>query len=196
MGDKLPDVFSTHSAARFCRVTPMTIIRWVEEGRIKAYKTPGGHRRIMRGDLEDFCRRAGIPFQWAERVDTDGTRRLLIIDDDKAVVDAILDAVIDEGAGDSGQWEVEHTDNAFDAGRLVSTFRPDMVFIDTQLPGAHAGRMATAIRNDPATSRARVVAVTPEGAPRPVEFDDVLIHPIAKRAVQRITGPLPLVKPT
>jgi hypothetical protein len=38
--------------------------------------------------------------------------------------------------------------------------------------------------------------VTPEGAPRPVEFDDVLIHPIAKRAVQRITGPLPLVKPT
>ena len=41
-----------------------------------------------------------------------------------------------------------------------------------------------------------VVAVTPEGAPRPVEFDDVLIHPIAKRAVQRITGPLPLVKPT
>ena len=63
MAKKLPDVFSTHSAARFCRVTPMTIIRWIEEGRIKAYKTPGGHRRIMRADLEDFCRRSQIPMQ-------------------------------------------------------------------------------------------------------------------------------------
>ena len=33
MGKKIPDVFSTHSAARFCRVTPMTIIRWIDEGR-------------------------------------------------------------------------------------------------------------------------------------------------------------------
>ena len=56
MAKKIPDVFSTHSAAKFCRVTPMTIIRWIDEGRIKAYKTPGGHRRIMRADLEDFCR--------------------------------------------------------------------------------------------------------------------------------------------
>ena len=60
MVPKIPDVFSTHTAARFCRVTPMTIIRWVDESRIRAYKTPGGHRRIMRADLEDFCRRGGI----------------------------------------------------------------------------------------------------------------------------------------
>ena len=64
--NKRPDVFSTHSAAKYCRVTPMTIIRWVEEGRIKAYKTPGGHRRIMRADLDDFCRTAGIPIDWHE----------------------------------------------------------------------------------------------------------------------------------
>jgi excisionase family DNA binding protein len=95
MTRKVPDVFSTHSAARFCRVTPMTIIRWIEEGRIRAYKTPGGHRRIMRADLEDFSRRNGIPFIWEERVENAEVRRLLIVDDDKSTVDAILDAIFD-----------------------------------------------------------------------------------------------------
>ncbi len=87
MAQKLPDVFSTHSAAKFCRVTPMTIIRWIDEGRIKAYKTPGGHRRIMRADLEDFCRRNQIPMQWEDRVDA-GTQRVLIVDDDPSVVES------------------------------------------------------------------------------------------------------------
>ncbi len=195
MSRKIPDVFSTHSAARFCRVTPMTIIRWIEEGRIRAYKTPGGHRRIMLADLEDFCRRSGIPFLWEERVETSEVRRLLIVDDDKSVVDAILDAIFDEDdEGNQGSWEVEHTDNAFDAGRLMNSFRPDFVFVDVNLPGVDAARMARSIRTDPATPNARVVAITQDGTYRPVEFDDVINRPIAKKAVRRLTDPIPTIK--
>ena len=195
MSLKVPDVFSTHSAARFCRVTPMTIIRWIEEGRIRAYKTPGGHRRIMRADLEDFSRRNAIPLLWEERVENADVRRLLIVDDDKSTVDAILDAIFDEDdEGNQTAWEVEHTDNAFDAGRLVNSFRPDLVFVDVNLPGVDAARMARAIRTDPATSQARVVAITQDGTYRPVEFDDVLNRPIAKKAVRRLTDPLPQIK--
>jgi excisionase family DNA binding protein len=195
MTRKVPDVFSTHSAARFCRVTPMTIIRWIEEGRIRAYKTPGGHRRIMRADLEDFSRRNGIPFIWEERVENAEVRRLLIVDDDKSTVDAILDAIFDEAdEATQGAWEVEHTDNAFDAGRLVSSFRPDLVFVDVNLPGVDAARMARAIRTDPATMQARVIAITQDGTYRPVEFDDVINRPIAKKAVRRLTDPLPTIK--
>lgn len=195
MTRKVPDVFSTHSAARFCRVTPMTIIRWIEEGRIRAYKTPGGHRRIMRADLEDFSRRNGIPLIWEERVENTEVRRLLIVDDDKSTVDAILDAIFDEGdEGNQSAWEVEHTDNAFDAGRLVSSFRPDLVFVDVNLPGVDAARMARAIRTDPATTQARVIAITQDGTYRPVEFDDVINRPIAKKAVRRLTDPIPPIK--
>ena len=198
MVPKIPDVFSTHTAARFCRVTPMTIIRWVDESRIRAYKTPGGHRRIMRADLEDFCRRGGIPFIWEDRVEIDQVRRLLIIDDDKSVIDAILDALVDSEGSEDAQpsWEVEHTDNAFDAGRLVSSFRPDFVFVDLQLAGVDVTRMARAIRSDPATAHARVVAITSDGTYRAVEFDDVLNRPIAKRAVRGITDPIPIIKST
>lgn len=188
MAKNIPDVFSTHSAARFCRVTPMTIIRWIEEGRIKAYKTPGGHRRIMRADLEDFCRKAGIPMQWEERVDTpDETPRVLIVDDDPSVVDTILDALMDTG---NEGLSVETTDNAFDAGRLMSAFKPQFVFLDVGLPGADMVKVAASIRADSATARTRIVAVASEGATVSGPFDDVLRHPITQGAVRTVTGPI------
>ncbi len=188
MAKNIPDVFSTHSAARFCRVTPMTIIRWIEEGRIKAYKTPGGHRRIMRADLEDFCRKAGIPMQWEERVDTpEETPRVLIVDDDPSVVDTILDALMDTG---NEGLSVETTDNAFDAGRLMSAFKPQFVFLDVGLPGADMVKVAASIRADSATARTRIVAVASEGATVSGPFDDVLRHPITQGAVRTVTGPI------
>ena len=114
----------------------MTIIRWVEEGRIRAYKTPGGHRRIMRADLEDFCRRAGIPVEW-ESQPTENIQRVLIIDDDASEVSAILDALLDEdGGARGGAFKVEHTDNAFEGGQLLVTFKPDILFVALTLPAS------------------------------------------------------------
>ena len=105
---KIPDVFSTHSAAKFCRVTPMTIIRWIEEGRINAYKTPGGHRRIMRDDLIVFCQSAGIPTDWAQHNDQ-RTRKVLVVDSDAATVNAILDDLLDaEDPNSPLAFQVEH----------------------------------------------------------------------------------------
>lgn len=190
MAKNIPDVFSTHSAAKFCRVTPMTIIRWIEEGRIKAYKTPGGHRRIMRADLEDFCRRSGIPMQWEVRVDKSETQRVLVIDGDSAVVDTILDALVDERSGRGDAFSVEHAENAFDAGRLLIEFRPHFVFLNVATSGVSAEQVAVAVRADRGATQARLVAILPEGVARPPLFDDALRFPIAPGAVKAITGPV------
>jgi excisionase family DNA binding protein len=196
MAHKLPDVFSTHSAAKFCRVTPMTIIRWIDEGRIRAYKTPGGHRRIMRGDLEEFCRKAGIPMQWEDRVHA-GTRRILIIDDDPTVVDAILDALLDEGDPEAANaFEVERTDNAFNGGRLLAAFRPDVIFVDLDLPGVDATMVGETVREEPTTTKSRLVGVSRPGIRTlPPKFDALLSRPFARTEVRQATGPLPKLPP-
>jgi excisionase family DNA binding protein len=54
-------ILSTRAAARLCGVHDSTVVRWVEKGLLAAFKTPGGHRRIFRGDLADFMRRYGLP---------------------------------------------------------------------------------------------------------------------------------------
>ena len=44
-------VFTTFEAAKLCHVSPLSIINWVNAGRLAAFRTPGGHRRIRREDL-------------------------------------------------------------------------------------------------------------------------------------------------
>src|SRR5215468_10825888 len=80
-GVRPKDIFSTHDAARICRVTPMTVIRWIKEGKIPAFRTAGGHRRILVDDLARFCAARGIPFA-AEHGEAG---RVLVADADPAV---------------------------------------------------------------------------------------------------------------
>jgi len=119
------EVFSTHEAARVCRVTPMTVIRWIEEGRIPAFKTAGGHRRILRADLYSFCRARGIP------VGGESSARVLVIAPDSEVREAIVQVC----RRASPESEIAVAPDAFDAGRLVSELRPGLVFLDARAAG-------------------------------------------------------------
>lgn len=47
-----PATFSTREAARLLGVSVRTVQIWVEEERLQAWKTPGGHRRILVSSLQ------------------------------------------------------------------------------------------------------------------------------------------------
>ena len=47
-----PDWISLGPASRRLGVDPDTLRRWADDGRIRAYATPGGHRRFLRPDLD------------------------------------------------------------------------------------------------------------------------------------------------
>ena len=44
-------------AARYLGVSEPTLRKWTDEGRIKTFRTPGGHRRYRYEDLDDFRER-------------------------------------------------------------------------------------------------------------------------------------------
>lgn len=50
----------TREVAELFRVTPTTVIRWAEKGRITCSRTIGGHRRFPRDEIEELARSAGI----------------------------------------------------------------------------------------------------------------------------------------
>ncbi len=56
---------TTHQAARLLGVSLPTVVKWIKQGRLEAYKTPGGHRRIPEAALEEFCRSFGMPLPTA-----------------------------------------------------------------------------------------------------------------------------------
>jgi excisionase family DNA binding protein len=48
--------FTTNDIAQICSVTRQTVINWIKGGKLKAVLTPGGHRRVSRGELVRFLR--------------------------------------------------------------------------------------------------------------------------------------------
>jgi excisionase family DNA binding protein len=53
------DALSLGQASRLLGVDPDTLRRWSDQGKVKAYRTPGGHRRFDRASLERIRRSGG-----------------------------------------------------------------------------------------------------------------------------------------
>jgi excisionase family DNA binding protein len=147
------DTYSTHDVAKICCVTPTTVIRWIEDGLIPAFKTVGGHRRVRREDLEKVCRDRGIPFNVPTGTEVG---RILVVDDEPVVLDLVRDVVKEL----SHKFEVEVAKDAFDAGRLVVAFRPQLIFLDLMMPGVDGFEVCARLKKDPATTHTEIIAIT------------------------------------
>lgn len=149
----IKDTYSTHDVAKICCVTPTTVIRWIEDGLIPAFKTVGGHRRVRREDLERVCRERNIPFAVPAGTEVG---RILVVDDEPVVLDLVRDVVKEL----NHKFEVEVAKDAFDAGRLVVSFRPQLIFLDLMMPGVDGFEVCTRLKKDSATKDTEVIAIT------------------------------------
>lgn len=49
---KQKEIYGTNEVAKILGVSPTTVWKWCKEGKIKCGKTPGGHFRIPRSEVE------------------------------------------------------------------------------------------------------------------------------------------------
>jgi excisionase family DNA binding protein len=57
----MKNVFTTGEAAKLCRVSQQTIIRWTDAGKLKHFRITGStHRRITREQLAAFAGENGM----------------------------------------------------------------------------------------------------------------------------------------
>jgi excisionase family DNA binding protein len=45
------ELLTPSHVARLFRVRPKTVVRWAEEGKLTAMRTPGGHRRFLASEV-------------------------------------------------------------------------------------------------------------------------------------------------
>jgi excisionase family DNA binding protein len=45
-------IFSISEAADYLGVSPLTLRNWEKQSKIRAFRTPGGHRRFRKSDLD------------------------------------------------------------------------------------------------------------------------------------------------
>ncbi len=55
-------LYTTNQLAKLFGVVPTTVIDWIERGKLEAFKTLGGHRRITHQAVLDFLHRHRLPY--------------------------------------------------------------------------------------------------------------------------------------
>jgi excisionase family DNA binding protein len=147
-------VLTTFQAADYCQVSPFTIRNWIESGVLRGYKTPGGHRRILKRDLDEFLKKHGMPVP--DEPDRPVRNKVLVVDDDKAVNDFVskIVAQVDREA------EIAVATDGFEAGAKVASFKPHVVILDLRMPGLDGFQVCEKIKGDPAVAGATVIGIT------------------------------------
>ncbi len=108
---------------------------------------------MRREDLERVCRERNIPFNVPTGTEVG---RILVVDDEPVVLDLVRDVVKEL----NHKFEAEVAKDAFDAGRLVVSFRPQLIFLDLMMPGVDGFEVCTRLKKDSATKDTEVIAIT------------------------------------
>jgi len=144
---------STFAVASLLEVDPGSVVNWVDEGMLKAHRTPGGHRRVAREDLLAFLREHKMPIPKQLRA---SPVRVVVVDDEPDMASMMARAI---GAAHP-EYEIAEANDGFQAGALIATACPDVVVLDLRMPGMDGFEVCRMIKSREDTSRAAVIAVT------------------------------------
>lgn len=131
-------IHTTYQISRYCAVNISTVMDWIDGGKLRAFKTPGGHRRVLRSDLLEFLRTYGMPVPEELRA----AKRVLIVDDEALII-RLVERV---ARGLDPAFEFATAANGFEAGRKFAAFAPDLVVLDLMLPGLDGFAVCRAMR--------------------------------------------------
>ncbi|MDD5688204.1 MAG: response regulator [Elusimicrobia bacterium] len=162
----MPNVKISEIAEK-ARVLPSTIRHYTDLGIIEvSERTEGGQRLYdeektltVLAQIKHLSLRGLTLTQIKDTLIGGVKKRMLIIDDDPDVVDLIRAILTDE------QWEVKHAPDGFEAGKLLVDYLPDLITLDLVMPGMDGFKVCQNIRNDPRTSKIKIISITAYDTP-------------------------------
>jgi excisionase family DNA binding protein len=189
------EAFTTHEVGRICHVDYTTVSRWVDQGKLEAFQTPGGHRRIPRKTLIEFLKKNSIPLP--PDLVRESRVRILVVDDEESAL-RMLERFLQKSGWN---YDLDIARNGFEAGQKVVSFDPDVVILDIFLPGLDGFQVCERIRDLKRSLPIRVLAIsgqmTPENRERILRAGaaDTLAKPFTqKEFVDKLSSICPALR--
>lgn len=147
-----PSYLTAGQAARHCQVSIPALKRWVRDGRLVAFKTPGGHHRIELSAFQRFLQQYGMPEYPARPVEA----TILIVDDSGAVVDALVELLASHPRG----FKLETATDGYEALLKVGAFKPSVLILDLAMPLLDGVEVCRRLKANRETRAIKILGVT------------------------------------
>lgn len=167
--------YTTTEIARMFNVYTTTVADWIDSGRLFAYKTVGGHRRVTPDHLKAFLKEFKMPIPPTLN---SSSISILIIDDNPDESGYLKERL------ESKFIKVEIAEGGFDGMYKIGRFRPDLVILDLRMPGMDGFEVCEEIKTKDELKDIPVIAIT--GYPG----DDIEREAMAKGATAFLRKPV------
>lgn len=145
--------------AQYCDVHQRTVSRWIANGQLKGHKLPGrGNYRVLVEDFITFLHKQRMPmpelFDTQAIEQTTGKKRILIIDDEAAMRNAVRRVL------QSTQYDIISAQDGFQAGVKVIAEQPDLIILDLSMPGLDGFDVIQFIRQRPDLTKVKILVLS------------------------------------
>ena len=140
---------TTGKVGEMLEVSPAAIKKWIQQGKLSAFRTPGGHFRILADEFERFQKTHGF------RAGTGEPLRVLVLDDQLDVAEVIVASL----RAFHPRARLETAATGFEGLLKVGTFRPDVLLLDLSMPGMDGFEVCRQIKRDPVIRDTKVVVM-------------------------------------
>ncbi len=151
-------IYSSRKVGQLLAADPSSVNRWIDSGKLKAYRTPGGHRRVVHEDLLVFLEECGIPVP-AELQPP--LRTLLLVDDDEAYLRTLRKQLSRAEPG----LTVQSCAAGYDALMIIGSDHPNVVVLAAGMPGLDGVEVCRRIKANPQTADVQVILTSVHPSP-------------------------------
>jgi len=145
---------TTREASEILGVSLRTVQLWAEAGLLEAWKTSGGHRRILRNSVDRLL--STVPLADKATPHMDSALRILLVDDDPAVLRVWEQKM--------ARWpmkpQVITAQNGVEALVRAGLKKPDLLVTDLQMPGMDGFQMLRQLTKIPELADVTIIVVT------------------------------------
>lgn len=153
----LPETCSTTDAATRLGMAVRSVQLMVDRGELQAWKTPGGHRRILLSSLDAWlAANAGTAAAPSAPAATNRPLTLLLIED-SVHFQTLVSLVVKRELPDA---ELHVASDGIAGLAMAGRLDPDVLLIDTLLPGIDGAALITSLRSHPQFARSQLIVVT------------------------------------
>lgn len=146
-----PETCTTREASALLGISVRTAQMWVEDGRLQAWKTPGGHRRIFRSSVDKL-----LVSRLRQAASDRHHFEILIVEDD-AVQRCLFEGAVHKL---SPQLRLRLADNGYDGLIRIGERQPDVLITDLRMPGVDGFAMIETLRANPSYRPMQIIVVT------------------------------------
>ena len=177
---------TTRQAATLLGVSVGTVQLWVESGLLQAWKTAGGHRRVLRDSVESLLHKKPVAPFGPPVVTVSGPRRLrvMVVEDDPSLL-RLYEAQL-------ARWplpmELTLMDNAISALLHLGRGGPDLLIADLHMPEMDGFAMLRVLSQSPEMAQTKMVVVSG------LDADEVSARGGVPQGVEVLAKPIPFTK--